>query len=127
MKNNIIIGLIGFTCFFLYSFDKIWTNENPEYQHIIDRYKTDISQWPPPFIDLGVNWTEMQSIKRDSLYFENQNKPEVILGKMLFFDPKLSKSEQISCSSCHDPEMGWTDRRRVALGHDHLKGKRNTP
>lgn len=69
----------------------------------------------------------MQSIKRDSLYFENQNKPEVILGKMLFFDPKLSRSEQISCSSCHDPEMGWTDRRRVALCHDHLKGKRNTP
>lgn len=105
----------------------MWTNENPEYQNIIDSYKTPISQWPKPFIDEGVNWAEMQSIKRDSLYFENQKKPDVILGKMLFFDPKLSISEQISCSSCHDPEMGWTDRRRVALGHDHLKGRRNTP
>lgn len=45
---------------------------------------------------------------------------------MLFFDPKLSGSSQISYSSCHDPEMGWTDRREVSLGNNHLEGTRNT-
>ncbi|MEC4114728.1 cytochrome-c peroxidase [Myroides pelagicus] len=110
----------------LYSFDQAWTTD-PAYEQIIDGYKKPISQWPKPTIDQGVAWEEMTSIKRDTAYFTTQDKPEVILGKMLFFDPKLSKSQQISCSSCHDPEMGWTDRRQVALGHDHLEGRRNTP
>lgn len=49
------------------------------------------------------------------------------LGKLLFFDPRLSKSGQISCASCHDPELFWGDVRRVSYGHDRQLGKRNTP
>ncbi|MGL6039401.1 MAG: cytochrome-c peroxidase [Soonwooa sp.] len=44
---------------------------------------------------------------------------------MLFFDPKLSKSNQISCSTGHHPELGGTDRRRVSFGNDHLQGSRH--
>ena len=40
------------------------------------------------------------------------------LGKMLFFDPRLSGSGQISCANCHDPELAWADGRRVPYGHD---------
>ncbi|MBY6069305.1 c-type cytochrome [Leisingera aquaemixtae] len=29
------------------------------------------------------------------------------LGKMLFFDPRLSGGQNISCSSCHNPSFGW--------------------
>lgn len=29
------------------------------------------------------------------------------LGKMLFFDPRLSGSQSISCSTCHNPSFGW--------------------
>ena len=29
------------------------------------------------------------------------------LGKMLFFDPRLSGAQNISCSSCHDPSFGY--------------------
>lgn len=33
--------------------------------------------------------------------------PELVeLGKMLFFDPRLSKSGWISCNSCHNLSMG---------------------
>ncbi len=49
------------------------------------------------------------------------------LGKLLFFDPRLSRSGQISCSSCHDPDLAWQDGRKVSLGNDHLQGTRNTP
>lgn len=101
-------------------------NPDPGIREIVESYKKAIAEWPKPRIHYGVKWTEFSSIKRDSLYFREQERPEVILGKMLFFDPKLSKSNQISCSSCHDPEMGWTDKRRVALGNDHLTGSRNT-
>ena len=31
------------------------------------------------------------------------------LGKMLFFDPRLSITGQSSCASCHMPERGWSD------------------
>lgn len=126
MKRSFTSLMVGVMIVCLYSFDQAWTTD-PAYEQIIDGYKKPISQWPKPTIDQGVAWEEMTSIKRDTAYFTTQDKPEVILGKMLFFDPKLSKSQQISCSSCHDPEMGWTDRRQVALGHDHLEGRRNTP
>lgn len=33
----------------------------------------------------------------------------VILGKKLFFDPKLSGNEKISCASCHNPSLAFTD------------------
>lgn len=100
--------------------------QDPTIEDIVKSYKKAITDWPKPNIDYGVKWNEFAPIKNDSAFFTNQDKPNVILGKMLFFDPKLSKSSQVSCSSCHDPEMGWADRRRVALGNDHLQGNRNT-
>lgn len=46
------------------------------------------------------------------------------LGKVLFFDASLSANESISCASCHQPELGFSDNRPVAIG---LKqGVRNT-
>ncbi len=51
-----------------------------------------------------------------------------ILGKILFFDPILSRDNTISCSSCHKPELAYTDGKAKAMGiltHDTLP--RNTP
>ncbi|MCT2561936.1 cytochrome-c peroxidase [Chryseobacterium herbae] len=97
-----------------------------DYGEVIEQYKKPLKNWPAPSIDAGVNWKEFEAIEWDSNYYDTQELPEVMLGKKLFFDPKLSASSQISCSSCHNPEMGWADRQEVALGHDHLQGKRNT-
>jgi len=52
---------------------------------------------------------------------------KVELGKMLFFDPRLSGSNWISCATCHNPAMGYTDRLPRALGHAMSQGPRNTP
>src|SRR5690606_13805262 len=51
----------------------------------------------------------------------------VALGKTLFFDPRLSSSNQISCSSCHIPDLSWTDGRAKSLGHDQQMNRRNSP
>ena len=101
--------------------------QDPTIQEIIKSYKKAISEWPKPNIDYGVEWKEFESIKADTDYFKEQDKPNIILGKILFFDPKLSQSNQVSCSTCHDPEIGWSDKRRVSLGNEHLLGARNTP
>jgi cytochrome c peroxidase len=38
------------------------------------------------------------------------------LGKRLFFDPRLSANNGVSCSSCHDPQRGFTDGRALSQG-----------
>ena len=43
------------------------------------------------------------------------NADMVELGKMLFFDPRLSKSGFISCNSCHNLSMGGTDSIPTAI------------
>ena len=51
----------------------------------------------------------------------------VELGKMLFFDPRLSKSGFISCNSCHNLSMGGTDNIKTSIGHKWQQGPINAP
>lgn len=92
-------------------------------------YERPVAAWPAPHIDSGVSYTELGALLGDSgtSWLMVERDPKIKLGQMLFFDPRLSGSDQISCSSCHDPGIGWGDGRRVALGHDHTEGPRNTP
>src|SRR5215470_7754121 len=49
------------------------------------------------------------------------------LGKLLFFDPVLSKNYTVSCASCHKPEYAFADTSAVSRGVARKKGLRNTP
>lgn len=49
------------------------------------------------------------------------------LGKLLFFDPILSKDKTISCASCHKPQFAFADTGLVSVGVGGSKGSRNTP
>jgi parallel beta-helix repeat protein len=40
----------------------------------------------------------------------------VELGRLLFFDPVLSGGDDIACATCHHPDLGFTDGRRLAMG-----------
>lgn len=51
----------------------------------------------------------------------------VALGKTLFFDASLSANGQISCASCHRPELAFSDNKRFSIGHSGDSLKRNTP
>lgn len=42
---------------------------------------------------------------------------KVELGKMLYFDPRLSKSGLISCNTCHNLALGGSDGMASAIGH----------
>ena len=41
---------------------------------------------------------------------------KVELGRQLFFDPRLSGDGSVSCASCHQPELAFTDGRSQARG-----------
>ena len=51
----------------------------------------------------------------------------VALGQRLFFDQRLSRGGETSCSTCHDPSRAFTDGRRVAIGDGATVGTRNAP
>jgi cytochrome c peroxidase len=59
--------------------------------------------------------------------FQAENPAKVHLGKMLFFDPRLSKSAFISCNSCHNLSMGGADNRDRSIGHGWKTGSVNSP
>jgi cytochrome c peroxidase len=52
---------------------------------------------------------------------------KIELGKMLFFDPRLSASQIISCNSCHNLSTGGVDAGPTSIGHSWQKGPRRAP
>ncbi|WP_265088824.1 cytochrome-c peroxidase [Psychrobacter jeotgali] len=52
---------------------------------------------------------------------------QVDLGRMLWFDTRLSKSGGLSCNSCHDLAKGGTDNMPTSIGHGWAEGPINSP
>lgn len=91
-------------------------------------YSQSPDKWPRPFIDEGVEWQELGPVPPGPLQsLADSLKRLVELGKILFFDPRLSGSEKISCATCHQPELSWTDGKERSLGHEGAINKRNSP
>ncbi len=93
-------------------------------------YAKPTSEWAKPELDPSVEkeWQEFAPIPRPIAPADNQfagNK--AFLGRKLFRDPRLSKSGQFACESCHHMELESTDGLPVAFGHDFQMGRRNTP
>ena len=59
---------------------------------------------------------------------DNPMNPEVLkLGQALYFDPRLSGNNQVSCATCHDPNLGYGDNRPTLKKIDGTAGARNSP
>ncbi len=52
---------------------------------------------------------------------------KVELGRLLYFDSRLSADETVSCASCHDPKMAFTDNAPVSTGIRAQHGRRSAP
>lgn len=58
---------------------------------------------------------------------DNPMKKEVLeLGQSLFFDPRLSGNNEVSCSSCHDPNKGYGDGQPTFDKYTGGQGARNS-
>ena len=89
----------------------------------------NIANWPSPFIDKSVEEEYIEIGVLSKVQYPKNNpysRKKAALGKKLFFDPNLSKSGQISCASCHEPQLGWGDGKRISNGDKRLQGKRNS-
>ena len=52
---------------------------------------------------------------------------KIELGRKLYFETRLSASDDISCNSCHDLPHYGADTGAVSVGHQGQKGSRNSP
>lgn len=85
----------------------------------------------------GMNYLNLDILKNskakyaapniDVLPAHGLNPVRVELGKILFFDPRLSGSNWISCGTCHNPTMGWSDGLPTAIGEGQKVLHRATP
>jgi cytochrome c peroxidase len=55
------------------------------------------------------------------------SKEKIELGKMLYFDPRLSGSNWISCATCHNPGLGWSDGLPRTIGDGQKELGRHSP
>jgi cytochrome c peroxidase len=55
-----------------------------------------------------------------------QTDAKVALGAQLYFDPRLSADNTISCATCHDPDMAWANHNPVDTGLEGRQGNRNS-
>ncbi len=91
-------------------------------------YSLPKNQWPAPLIDSGVIWQELGMVPESPIKpYLDSLKNLIALGNTLFFDTRLSGSNQISCGTCHVPDLSWTDGRQRSLGHEQQENKRNSP
>jgi len=55
------------------------------------------------------------------------NSDKILLGKMLYHDTRLSKSNVFSCNSCHNLATYGVDNNPLSIGHGWKTGTRNSP
>src|SRR5437868_7395645 len=96
--------------------------------------KTESSNLPTPETDPLAQPKSLQQVgapvemTREKIPADNPQTPEKIsLGQRLFLDRRLSVDGTVSCSTCHDPKLAFTDRRPTSFGVKGRVGQRNAP
>lgn len=102
MKKLWVILLLGFTVILIHSCEKDPLIQDPDNRNYeATRFHLKV---PPGFPD----------------YFSDDDNPLTIegiaLGRKLFYDPILSRNDNISCGSCHLQEAGFSDPARFSRG-----------
>lgn len=120
--------IFGLTFVSLTTFAAGEESSSPE-DTIIQLYRGPQENWPAPTIDKNADFEPLAALEKEPLFPEHNpySKEKWELGKQLFFDRRLSKSQQIACASCHDPDLGWSDGRRKAIGHNRQVHDLGTP
>jgi cytochrome c peroxidase len=95
---------------------------------------TESSKIPTPETDPLAQPKSLQQVgapvemTREKTPADNPQTPEKIsLGQRLFLDRRLSVDGTVSCSTCHEPALAFTDRRPTSFGVKGRLSQRNAP
>lgn len=91
----------------LFSLSALHAEDSPQLQALKQQYKR------PDFIPFPA----------DNPYSADKAQ----LGKMLFFDQRLSRHFNMNCATCHNPSLGWEDGVAVAVGDINEPLQRHSP
>lgn len=108
MKNISVILLIGLS---LVSCRKDVKPEPVGTTPYVFEYPELFANYLPPIQEPNDNLTSEEGVE---------------LGRMLFFDVRLSEGNTQSCGSCHMPEFSFTDTAQYSVGVDGIEGTRNS-
>ncbi len=126
MRKCFIITLIAAITFVFVSFTR--QEQKLSAARLRTIYSQSPDKWPAPTIDDGVEWAELAILPESPLEKHKDSLKHIIeLGKIIFFDARLSGSGKISCATCHQPELSWTDGKEKSIGHEGALNKRNSP
>jgi cytochrome c peroxidase len=77
---------------------------------------------------LGANAGDLEAFKDIPVPEQNpQTSEKIELGKKLFFDRRLSGDGTMSCATCHDPDLGFSDGLDISLSYPTTRNWRNSP
>jgi len=128
--KRIYLFTTAVTLFIFLSWSFTEVTQNIDINELRKLYSSgDKTKWPKAQVHESVTgFKDIGAITELQIQYPDDNptsEAKKELGKILFFDPRLSVSGQIACASCHEPQLGWGDGKRVANGHDRKLGKRN--
>lgn len=126
---NIKNGIYIISSLLLLNIGSIAQASDIDISDIVSQYRSGQGYWPPALLDERASYKPLSAIGTPPVAPANNpiTKAKQELGKHLFFDRRLSASKQIACASCHDPDLGWADGRRTAIGHNRQQGLINSP
>lgn len=128
--NKVLLGLsFLFSCLLFISFKgSNWNTDELTLASLRKIYSKPSRYWPKPNVDKGIAFQELAVIQPSPINLSNDSIKKVVeLGKLLFFDTRLSGSNQISCATCHNPALHWADGKEVSIGNEQLPNIRNAP
>lgn len=99
----------------------------PEFGGLVDAVRTVLpsSSNEHPMADWALTDVQYEDIPAPDEPPITEEK--VKLGRMLYFDPRLSKSNTMSCATCHNPSKGYSDGRAFSEGDNGERLPRTTP
>lgn len=81
----------------------------------------------PLFLLLTASVSQAGLLNSVNVPLTPQQEAKVELGKMLWFDPRLSLSGKVSCNTCHNLSTNGADTVALSVGYKGRSGKVNSP
>lgn len=122
-RSRIVLTIIGFILFAVACRKdvEIPSNSVPTDHEILSRVlNLPESPFPYDYFDIPAPIKDNLLSLQDNMPDSNTTTPwGATLGRVLFYDPMLSKNNTISCSSCHQQDYGFSDPNRFSIGFEN--------
>jgi cytochrome c peroxidase len=96
---------------------------DPKDQEMVEKYLNVLNEDGFPE-DYTVNFPN--HLRQTGLFPRAVDKNKAMLGRVLFYDKKLSKDGKVSCASCHRQDIAFGDDAKVSKGVYDRSGERNS-